>query len=148
MGMYTELYLRCDLRVDTPKEVIDLLRAMVMGDEDPPETTPFGGGRRPWMLRSASHYHFPLAKSSMDRSDIFDCWYLFIRCDLKNYDDEIGDFLRWVAPYLNACDGDYLGHTRYEEDRVPEHLIYGEGYFKPSLAEQYAAARETLTKEE
>lgn len=144
MGMYTELYLRCELRQETPKDVISLLREMVMGDHEVPDTTPFGDGRRPWMLRSCSHYHFPFAKSSMDYIDLFDSWYLFVRCDLKNYDDEIGDFLRWVAPYINAYEGDYLGHTRYEEDRVPEHLIYGEGYLRPSLAEQYAAAREEM----
>jgi hypothetical protein len=128
MGMYTELYLRCDLKEDTPKEVIDLLRAMVAGD--PPATTPFGGGRCPWMLRSASHYHFPYAQSSMDYADYINRWYLFVRCDLKNYESEIEAFLKWLAPHLNACEGDYIGHTRYEEDPLPTHLIYGEGLLK------------------
>jgi hypothetical protein len=130
MGMYTELYLRCDLKEDTPKEAIDLLRAMVVGDGEPPATTPFGGGRCPWMLRSASNYHFPFAVSSMHRIDVLDRWYLFVRCDLKNYESEIEAFLKWLAPHLNACEGEYIGHTRYEEDPLPTHLIYGEGLLK------------------
>lgn len=128
MGMYTELYLRSDLKEDTPKEVIDLLLAMLSGN--PPATTPFGGGRCPWMLRSASHYHFPFAKSSMDYIDCLGRWYLFVRCDLKNYESEIEAFLKWIAPHLNASEGEYVGHTRYEEDDLPTHLVYGEGLLK------------------
>jgi hypothetical protein len=130
MGMHTELYLRSGLKDGTPQEVIVLLRAMVMGDGEPPETTPFGGGRCPWMLRFASHYHFPYAQSSMDYADYVNRWYLFVRCDLKNYEGEIEAFLKWLAPHLNACEGDYIGHTRYEEDPLPTHLIYGEGLLK------------------
>ena len=128
MGMYTELYLRSDLKEDTPQDVIDLLRAMVAGN--PPDTTPFGEGRCPWMLLSSSHYHFPFAKSSMDYLDYVSRWYLFVRCDLKNYEGEIEAFLKWVAPHLNAGDGEYLGHTRYEEDDLPTHLVYGAGLLK------------------
>jgi hypothetical protein len=128
MGMYTELYLRSGLKMDTPQEVIDLLRMMVAGD--PPDTTPFGGGRCAWMLRCASHYHFPYAQSSMDYADYVNRWYLFVRCDLKNYEGEIEAFLKWIAPHLDACKGDYIGHTRYEEDPLPTHLIYGEGLLK------------------
>lgn len=134
MGMYTELYLRCDLKEDTPKEVIDLLRAMVMGDQEPPETTPFGDRLCPWMLRSASHYHFPFAKSSMDYIEFFNTWYLFVRCDLKNYEGEIEAFLQWLAPHINSYPGEYIGHTRYDEDPVPTHLIYGEYPLKNSEA--------------
>jgi len=130
MGMHTELYLRSGLKDGTPQEVIVLLRAMVMGDGEPPETTPFGGGRCPWMLRFASHYHFPYAQSSMDYAGYVNRWYLFVRCDLKNYEGEIEAFLKWIAPHLNACEGDYIGHTRYEEDPLPTHLIYGEGLLK------------------
>lgn len=128
MGMYTELYLRSDLKEDTPKVVIDLLLAMLSGN--PPATTPFGGGRCPWMLRSASHYHFPFAKSSMDYIDVLGRWYLFVRCDLKNYESEIEAFLKWIAPHLNASEGEYVGHTRYEEEDLPTHLVYGEGLLK------------------
>lgn len=128
MGMYTELYLRSGLKGDTPKEVIDLLLAMLSGN--PPDTTPFGGGRCPWMLRSASHYHFPFAKSSMDYIEYLGRWYLFVRCDLKNYEGEIEAFLKWIAPHLDAFEGEYVGHTRYEEDPLPTHLVYGEGLLK------------------
>jgi hypothetical protein len=128
MGMYTELYLRSGLKMDTPQEVIDLLRMMVAGD--PPDTTPFGGGRCPWMLQCSSHYHFPFAVSSMHRIGVLDRWYLFVRCDLKNYEGEIEAFLKWIAPHLDACKGEYIGHTRYEEDPLPTHLIYGEGLLK------------------
>ena len=125
MGMYTELYLRCGLKADTPREVIDVLLEMV-SDIDL-ETTPFGGGRCTWMLRTASHYHFPYAKSSMDYAEYLRQWYLFVRCDLKNYEGEIEAFLTWIKPYLSAADGEYIGHTRYEEDPLPTNLIYGEG---------------------
>ena len=50
-----------------------------------------------------------------------------MRCDLKNYENEIEDFLAWIKPHLDASEGEYLGHTRYEEDPLPTFLIYGQG---------------------
>lgn len=126
MGMYTELYLRVALKKDTPDSVIETLRSMVEGGNSL-ETTPFGGGRRPWMFRCSSHYHHPVAVSRMDYLNYVDKWYLFVRCDLKNYEGEIESFLTWIKPHLDCFEDEYIGHTRYEEADVPTNLIYGEG---------------------
>ena len=127
MGMYTELYIRCSLKSDTPKCVIETLRAMTDGTA---ETTPFGDGRRPYMFRTSSFYHHPSPVSRMDYIDYTDQWYLFVRCDLKNYENEIEDFLCWIKPFIDAIPGEYIGHTFYEEDDIPTNLIYGEGYLE------------------
>jgi hypothetical protein len=121
MGMYTELYFRAGLKEDTPPAVITTLQSMCEGTA---ETTPFGDGRCPFMFRSSSHYHHPIAVSSLDWLGYIDKWYLFVRCDMKNYSGEIESFLDWIAPYLDLSVGDYVGHIFYEEWLEPKPLHY------------------------
>ncbi|RUS01125.1 hypothetical protein EFW58_01156 [Bacillus velezensis] len=47
-----------------------------------------------------------------------------IRCNLKNYDNEIENFIEWISPFIYKKDGNYfIGYKRYEEDKEPE-LIF------------------------
>ena len=46
---------------------------------------------------------------------------LNVRCDLKNYEDEIELFLKWIYNY--ATTRGFVGYMRYEEDYNPT-LIY------------------------
>ena len=49
-----------------------------------------------------------------------------IHSSLKNYDNEIGKFLDWIAPYLQPAEPPNgllpLGFSHYEEDEYPEEI--------------------------
>ncbi|MHB8152850.1 MAG: hypothetical protein ACYDG3_07260 [Bacillati bacterium] len=54
------------------------------------------------------------------------------RSNLKNYDNEIEQFLAWIQPYIEAHSvsvGDdnffLVGYTRYEEDADPTLIYFG-----------------------
>lgn len=127
MGMYTELYLSCGLKRDIPDEVLKILKYLF----DPkcselvssfPDHMFFKCARWEAIGRSSSYYFVPMPTSNLyfDGRDR----YLTTRSDLKNYSGEISNFLDWIMPYIDACEGDHLGHYRYEEDAAPTLIIY------------------------
>ena len=75
------------------------------------------------MLRMDSYYFSADTNSTLRFDDISNAYYLCIRTNLKNYDNEITEFIDWIKPYLNKLDGDFLGFSRYEETEIPN-LIY------------------------
>lgn len=125
MGMYTELDFNSELRKDTPEQVIDTLKYMVGDVEEKPKYLPdhelFSKKRWEYMLRMDSYYFDADTKSTLRFDDISDTYYLNIRCNLKNYDDEIESFIDWIMPYVKEYkrEGDFLGFYRYEEDEDP-----------------------------
>lgn len=125
MGMYTELFLQVPLKKDTPKSMLNTLRFMLGESVQEEVSPPFDSPRWEWMLRSSSHYHYPVAHSSLDYLNYVDQHYLFVRCDLKNYEGEIDSFLKWVSPYVEPQDEyHYSGHYRYEESVEPTRIIF------------------------
>lgn len=50
---------------------------------------------------------------------------LSVRSNLKNYEGEIGKFLDWIAPYLEAYPGDFLGFHRFNGTEAPVLIFYG-----------------------
>lgn len=128
MGMYTELHLNVELKRDVPDEVLSLLQYMVnptAKQADVPALLPdhalFETSRWDYMLQCDSYYFAADTRSTL-RLDDQGGWYLCIRCNLKNYGGEIGKFLDWVLPYVDA-DTECLGYWRYEENNDPT-LIY------------------------
>jgi hypothetical protein len=140
MGMYTELFIQCRLKkVDTvPDYVIPILEFM-MGDGEVEPSLPshsfFKTGRWGHMLRSNSYYLTPISVSKLQHDNAGQ--YTFIaRCDLKNYEGEIEHFIDWLTPYIDASDGEVIGHTRYEEEDIPTLLVHPNTWreivFKPA----------------
>lgn len=125
MGMYTELNIGVNLRSDTPKNIIDILNHMLLDDEEVYTTGHplFKTERWRYMLRCDSYYFDGRTDSSMQRDDIANEYELNVRCNLKNYDDEIDQFLDFIQPHLVTYG--FLGYTRYEEYDDPT-LIYNE----------------------
>jgi len=136
MGMYTEIVVAIELkRHDLPeRKVIDALRAMAAApdeDEEPnelPDAPFFRCPRWRWLATCDSYYFAGDSHSTFRFDEIAKTWFLTIRSNLKNYNDEIGCFLDWIAPYSEPRnvkdDGTYfVGYWRYEEDRDPT-LIY------------------------
>lgn len=125
MGMYTELNYNVALKEDVPKQVIDTLNYMlttgddVMSEPILPDHPLFSTSRWRVMLRMDSYYFDADTKSTLRKDEHMGQYYLNIQCNLKNYDGEIGKFLDWIRPYIDACPGQFLGHSRYEEFQEP-----------------------------
>ena len=130
MGMYTELNIGVNLVPDTPENIINILNYMLSCSNDviEPETTDhplFSTERWSYMLVCDSYYFDGRTDSSMVRDDISGEYELNVRCNVKNYNDEIELFLDFIQPYLET--NGFLGYTRYEEFDDPI-LIYNEKY--------------------
>lgn len=137
MGMYTELYLSCSIKKDTPQEVVNILKYL-FGEWDKelyangcPFPKPihqfFDCPRWGMVGRCSSYYFAPEAMSMFKLNDINKGYTLITRSDLKNYNNEIALFLLWLNPFIDACKGDHLGHIRYEEDEEPTIIYYTKG---------------------
>jgi len=125
MGMYTEFHFNVNLNKDVPQEVVDVLAYMVREDYTTPRPpTPehklFKTHRWEVMLLMDSYYFAADTYSTLRSDDIGGDLYLCIRCNLKNYDQEIELFVDWIRPYIHAEEGDFLGFSRYEESEDPE----------------------------
>lgn len=120
--MYTELFIKCEMKSDLPKEVLNVLKYL-FGDEDLdpgielPEHDFFKCERWRFIGNGYSHYFAPFATSEFRKN------YLISRSDLKNYNDEIERFLDWVMPYIAEPEGQFIGYHIYEESDTPT-LIY------------------------
>ncbi|KKL69796.1 hypothetical protein LCGC14_2111370, partial [marine sediment metagenome] len=115
MGMFTELHFNVELRKDTPKEVIEMLKYMTK--DKPAKLNPdvtidhplFKTDRWRFMLVCDSYYFNADTHTTLRFDKISNTYYLCIRCNLKNYDSEIEKFIDWIRPYLADFAGDFLG---------------------------------------
>lgn len=126
MGAYTEMDLGVCFYKNTPENVISTLKFM-LGDID--ENTSkikhplFETYRWAYMLRMSSCDFDGLNFKKFVYDNTDNCWYLTVRCNLKNYSNEIEKFLDWICPYLKTYG--FLGYMRYE-DAVDPTLIYND----------------------
>lgn len=129
--MYTEFHFNVELKKDLPYEVSDVLDYMVGNTSEftimPPDHPLFYSGRWEYMLRCDSAY-FPHEPASSFYTEYYDnSPFLNVRCNFKNYNDEIEKFLNWIAPYVDDHNDNFLGFYRYEEAEEPT-LIYLSDY--------------------
>lgn len=130
MGMYTEFNIALELRAED-ENVINVLKFMAdypIEEEDLilPSHELFKTARWRFMLLGGSYYFTGKPHCSFKYDDIAKSYFLTVRSNIKNYDDEIELFLDWIKPYLYEMDGDFIGYKMYEEDRKPT-LIYFNG---------------------
>ena len=132
MGMYTEFHFNAEIKGDCMQEVLDMLTFLVSGEPKSHEKALddyrerisaqphefFETGRWPFMLKCDSYY-FAADTYSTFRKDWQGDYYLCIRCNVKNYDNEIEKFIDWVKPYIAGNSDDFLGFYRYESNRKP-----------------------------
>lgn len=128
MGMYTELVMACKLKKNAPEDVVETLKYMV-GDSEYLAAIPthdlFKTDRWKSMLRCDSYYFDGDTNSTFRYDDIGKSYVLTIRCNLKNYCDEIEEFLNWIIPYSNT--NGFVGYSRYEESETPTLIYFNEG---------------------
>lgn len=133
MGMYTEFHFNAELLPSVPHdEIVGVLNFMLGGEESDqsyakrsarPAHRLFDSPRWRWMLQCDSYCFAADTHSTLRYDDIAGAYYLCVRCNLKDYGNEIELFVDWIRPYLCASKGDFLGFSRYEENEQPD-LIY------------------------
>ena len=122
MGMYTELVL--GVQIDPTESVLGILKYM-LGDADDYGQHEyhdlFTTVRWNYMLISDSAYFDGQTDSKLyeDHGE----YYLNVRCNLKDYSNEIDLFLDWLQPYIVTYG--FIGYKRYEEFDDPT-LIYND----------------------
>lgn len=124
MGMYTELVL--GIEVENNPKVIQTLKYMLNKTEYHPEWEHelFKTDRWEYMLICDSYYFDGQTDSKLFEDNLnpnTPMYFLNVRCNLKNYNDEIEKFLDWLSPYIKTYG--LLGYKRYEECEEPT-LIY------------------------
>lgn len=136
MGMYTRLNISCNIKPSDEYylDVLDFMTGRTQQRPDKwirlhPEELLFMTPRWEWMLKSHSYYfeHKPVSYLIYDyigRFYVFGC-----DCDLKNYDNEIEYFLKWLAPALDTEGPVLAGYYHYEEDD-PQFIIFDHGHVK------------------
>jgi len=118
MGMYTEIYINVDLKEDIPKEVLAVLEAMCNHDT---EAYALLGLPHRWgyLFGNGSYYTPSTSVSNLTYDDITKQYSLLGKGDIKNYENEIEAFFKWLMPYIDAYEGEFIGYSRYEEDDIP-----------------------------
>jgi hypothetical protein len=126
--MYTELVMAIELKKDVPSQVIKVLSYMVGENGVEPANLPnhplFKTPRWSFMLNSDSYYFDGITHSELEEDNLFPdhpYYYLSVRCNLKNYDEEIEKFIDWITAFTESSG--FVGYKRYEEDEEPT-LIY------------------------
>ncbi len=129
--MYTEFHFNSKIKKDTPKEVINTLKYMLdLWEKGEPKEIPdhilFKNPESSWrvMLQMDSSYFDAETYSTLNYNKFDDHYYLCVRCNLKNYESDIENFINWITPYLDKYEGDFLGFYRYEEFEEPTLIYY------------------------
>ena len=128
MGMYTELNIATEI-VNNPDLIHDLkvMLGEIEGGIILKDNDFFTKTTRWKFMLSCGSYYFPgQPDSKLVRDDLYEnspMYFLNVRCNLKNYQDEIELFLKWLRPYM-ITQG-FIGYMRYEESETPT-LIYNE----------------------
>lgn len=128
MGNYTELNIAVKLKLtDNIRKILEYMTGDRADTDFTVPTHPlFESPRWGFMLMSDSFYFDHTANSSLvnkkSREEDDDMERIInVRCDLKNYSDEIENFLDWIYQYSETRG--FIGYMRYEEDENPT-LIY------------------------
>lgn len=128
MGMYTEFIFLGETKEDIPENIRILLGYFFDGCSLPPHfqlpvNAFFNCPRWDQIGYLSSAYFTPFA---IRHSDLhvrkIGAIHVFLRCDLKNYDNEIELFIDWIKVYMR----DYRGWIWYEENEDPTIIKYSD----------------------
>lgn len=129
MGMYTELVLKFEVSKNMDKEVMVVLKYLFNGGDEPtnkPNHPFFSLPRWDFIGRCSSFYHHPESVNSWYDVDYSDTIYVFSRSDLKDYNNEIEQFINWAKDYITPSTGSCVGWTWHEEEDSPTLLFIEE----------------------
>ena len=140
--MYTQIHFASDLKKETPKEVIDILKAMDNGtafelyEKQLPNHDFFKCGHWAYLFTMGSAYFDYDTTHHFGKQEWSDTYNLSVTSNLKNYSDEIDLFIDWITPYLDKQDGDFLGYSRYEETEIPTLIYHPNKLFTPDVPKE------------
>jgi hypothetical protein len=145
--MYTELNCAFSLSTDTPPQILEILLYMTgQSSTEPAELPPhplFVAARWNGMLTSSSAYFDGDPHSTVRLDEIGGQYRVTIRCNFKNYDDEITKFIDWITSHIDALSGDFIGYSRYEDAEVPTLPYHPRLFITPQIPEKtFAGATE------
>lgn len=134
MGMYTEFVFASELKKETPIAIIKVLESMISGnfienkDYVINNHNFFKCDRWKWLFLSDSYYFDGESMSNIEYDKISNTYFLTVRSNLKNYNEEILNFIDFIYPYLvpKSEEDDFLGYYRYEKRREPTLIYYSE----------------------
>ena len=133
MGTYTEFHFNAELKPNIDKNIIEVLNFMLWESKVFPKQLPkhelftIKDSRWKTMLVADSSYFSAATYSTLHFDSISESFFLCIRTNFKNYNNEIKLFIGWIAPYLQEFKGDFLGFYRHENDKVPTLIYMPEG---------------------
>jgi hypothetical protein len=119
MGMYTEFVFGCSLVENLPEEILRILCDMFKTTGTRKTELGIRLTRIPYQASEYFGVSFPSSSLKYDRFKR--SYVVSIRCNLKNYENEIDTFLNWIAPYVYNGSGEsnFLGYSIYEEAVMP-----------------------------
>lgn len=136
MGMYTELNISVDIKADI--NTLKVLKFMLGTGGDIsefvlPDHILFKISNRWRFMLTSDSFSFPHTADSSLRNKV--TWEddsdkpikertLNVRCDFKNYANELEQFLDWIYPFTTTRG--FIGCMRYEEDRNPKLIYFAE----------------------
>lgn len=132
MGEYTEIFVNVDLRKETPLDVLDTLRLLCgsHGEEDfDKRVARLGDHPRRWvsLFESGSYYTPNTRCANLTWDDAVEQWSLLGKGDIQNNNREIETFFEWLAPWIHAYPGAFIGYHRLETDVEPQLVYLREG---------------------
>jgi hypothetical protein len=124
--MYTEFNFSVELTEDVSLDVVDILKFM-LGEVETEPTLPehplFSTDKWRIMLRKDCYSFIVDRHSTLYFDDMTQSYFLCVRCNLENCDNEIEKFVSWIMPYLDERPGDLLGFSWYEGTEQPTLLF-------------------------
>ena len=128
MGMYTKVSFIIPIKTNTPKEIREILIALIEGDLEEHSNLPkhkfFETKRFHYFAQTDSFYFTGTSNSAVKypfrhwRDEESETIVLHIDSDFKHC-DEIELFLDWVKDYMEIPTSEFIGYTLYEEDERP-----------------------------
>jgi hypothetical protein len=142
MENYTEFNCAFSLKNSTPDEVVDALLFMTGQDDNEPKSLPkhplFDAARWRHMLRgpAADLNAEAYGIAGLELSESSGRYRVTIRCNLVNFDTEIGQFIEWITPHIFAHRGDFIGYTRSQDVEPVTLLLYPNRTFIRQLPDE------------
>ena len=121
MGMYTELIFGVKLKKDTPENVINTLKYMTGLISEIPKDYQWEIHKRNPLLGGSYYFAISNPSPNMSFDKISNEWQVNTRGNIKNYENEIEDFLKWIKPFISQGSGykEMYAITIYEEANEP-----------------------------
>lgn len=122
MGQYTELKTNFHLKIDTPMEIIKILKYIADNETELPyipDHKLFKCDRWTHLFNCSSAYFNNEKYTEIELDG--EKWYVNTRANFKNYDHEIQLFWDWITPYIDSTDDKQIGEisiNRYSTEVV------------------------------